>query len=286
MTDYAKNVLVDADWAVAHIEDRNVRFVEVDVDTSAYDEGHIPGAVAWNWTSQLSDGVRRDIVSREDLVKLLSASGIGPETTIVLYGDNNNWFAAWAYWQLRLFGVEDVKLLNGGRKLWLARGLATSTDVPTYAPTGIQLSTADFSHRAFRDDVLKHVDASDAALVDVRSPAEYSGELLAPAAIPQEGAQRAGHVPGAANIPWGQAVREDGTFKDADELRELYASKGITADKDVIAYCRIGERSSHTWFVLHELLGFDRVRNYDGSWTEYGSHVGVPIEKSVPALVS
>jgi len=286
MTDYAKNVLVDADWAVAHIDDPNVRFVEVDVDTSAYDEGHIPGAVAWNWTSQLSDGVRRDIVSREDLVKLLSASGIGPETTIVLYGDNNNWFAAWAYWQLRLFGVEDVKLLNGGRKLWLARGLATSTDVPTYAPTGIQLPTADFSHRAFRDDVLKHVDASDAALVDVRSPAEYSGELLAPAAIPQEGAQRAGHVPGAANIPWGQAVREDGTFKDADELRELYASKGITADKDVIAYCRIGERSSHTWFVLHELLGFDRVRNYDGSWTEYGSLVGVPIEKSVPALVS
>ena len=286
MTDYAKNVLVDADWAIAHIDDPNVRFVEVDVDTSAYDEGHIPGAVAWNWTSQLSDGVRRDIVSRDDLVKLLSASGIGTETTIVLYGDNNNWFAAWAYWQLRLFGVEDVKLLNGGRKLWLASGLATTTDVPTYAPTGIQLSNADFSHRAFRDDVLKHVDASDAALVDVRSPAEYSGELLAPAAIPQEGAQRAGHVPGAANIPWGQAVREDGTFKDADELRELYAAKGVTADKDVIAYCRIGERSSHTWFVLHELLGFDRVRNYDGSWTEYGSLVGVPIEKSVPALVS
>jgi thiosulfate/3-mercaptopyruvate sulfurtransferase len=286
MTAYAKNVLVDADWAVAHIDDPNVRFVEVDVDTSSYAEGHIPGAVAWNWTSQLSDGVRRDIVSREELSKLLSDAGIGPETTIVIYGDNNNWFAAWAYWQLRLFGVEEVKLLNGGRKLWLARGLATSTDVPNYAPTGIQLSTADFSHRAFRDDVLKHLDASDAALVDVRSPAEYSGELLAPAALPQEGAQRAGHVPGAANIPWGQAVREDGTFKDADELRELYAAKGVTADRDVIAYCRIGERSSHTWFVLHELLGFERVRNYDGSWTEYGSLVGVPIEKSVPALVS
>jgi thiosulfate/3-mercaptopyruvate sulfurtransferase len=286
MTAYAKNVLVDADWAVAHIDDPNVRFVEVDVDTSAYDEGHVPGAVAWNWTSQLSDGVRRDIVSRDDLSKLLSDSGIGPETTIVLYGDNNNWFAAWAYWQLRLFGVEDVKILNGGRKYWLAQALPTSTDIPTYGPTGIELSTADFSHRAFRDDVLKHADVSDSALVDVRSPAEYSGELLAPAAIPQEGAQRAGHVPGAANIPWGQAVREDGTFKDADELRELYASKGVTADKDVIAYCRIGERSSHTWFVLHELLGFDRVRNYDGSWTEYGSLVGVPIEKSVPALVS
>ena len=285
MTDYARNVLVDADWAADHIDDPNVRFVEVDVDTSAYDEGHIPGAVAWNWTSPLSDGVRRDIIGREELEKLLSDSGIGPETVIVLYGDNNNWFAAWAYWQLRLFGVENVKLLNGGRKLWLAEGRQTTTEVPSYAPTGISLSTADFSHRAFRDDVLGHVDAGG-ALVDVRSPAEYSGELLAPAALPQEGAQRAGHVPGAANIPWATAVRDDGTFKDADELRELYAAKGITEDRDVIAYCRIGERSSHTWFVLHELLGFQRVRNYDGSWTEYGSLVGVPIEKSVPALVS
>ena len=283
MTDYARNVLVDADWAAEHLDDPNVRFVEVDVDTHAYDEGHIPGAVAWNWTSQLSDGVRRDIVSRDDLAKLLSDAGIGDGTTIVLYGDNNNWFAAWAYWQLRLFGVDDVRILDGGRKLWLAQGRQTSTDVPTYTPTGIQLSTADFSHRAFRDDVLRHVD-SGGALVDVRSPAEYSGELLAPAALPQEGAQRAGHVPGAANIPWATAVREDGTFKDADELRDLYASKGITEDRDVIAYCRIGERSSHTWFVLHELLGFQRVRNYDGSWTEYGSLVGVPIEKSVPVL--
>ena len=282
---YANNVLVDADWAAEHLDDPNVRFVEVDVDTSAYDEGHIPGAVAWNWTSQLSDGVRRDIVSREELTKLLSESGIGEGTTIVLYGDNNNWFAAWAYWQLRLFGVEKVKILDGGRKLWLAQGRPTTTDVPSYDPTGIQLSAADFSHRAYRDDVLRHVDAGG-ALVDVRSPAEYSGELLAPAAIPQEGAQRAGHVPGAANIPWATAVREDGTFKDADELRQLYAANGITEDRDVIAYCRIGERSSHTWFVLHELLGFQRVRNYDGSWTEYGSLVGVPIEKSVPALVS
>jgi thiosulfate/3-mercaptopyruvate sulfurtransferase len=285
MTDYARNVLVDADWAVDHLDDPNVRFVEVDVDTAAYDEGHIPGAIAWNWTSQLSDGVRRDIISRDELATLLSDSGIGDGTTIVLYGDNNNWFAAWAYWQLRLFGVDNVKILNGGRKLWLAQGRPTSTDVPTYAPTGIQLSTADFSHRAFRDEVLKHVE-SGGALVDVRSPAEYNGELLAPAALPQEGAQRAGHVPGAANIPWATAVREDGTFRDADELRELYAAKGITEDRDVIAYCRIGERSSHTWFVLHELLGFERVRNYDGSWTEYGSLVGVPIEKAVPALVS
>jgi thiosulfate/3-mercaptopyruvate sulfurtransferase len=286
MTAYAKNVLVDADWATAHIDDPNVRFVEVDVDTAAYDEGHIPGAVAWNWTSQLSDGVRRDIVSREDMGKLLSESGIGPETTIVLYGDNNNWFAAWAYWQLKLFGVEDVKILNGGRKYWLAKGLPTSTDVPTFNPTGIDLPLVDLSHRAFRQEVLDHINRDGAALVDVRSPAEYSGELLAPAALPQEGAQRGGHVPGAANIPWATAVREDGTFKDADDLRELYAAKGITPDKDIIAYCRIGERSSHTWFVLHELLGFDRVRNYDGSWTEYGSLVGVPIEKSVPALVS
>ena len=285
MTDYAKNVLVDADWAVEHIDDPKVRFVEVDVDTSAYDEGHIRGAIAWNWTSQLSDDLRRDIISRSELAKLLSESGIGENTTIVLYGDNNNWFAAWAYWQLRLFGVEDVRILNGGRKLWLAENRPTSTEVPAYDLTGIQLPNADFSHRAFRDDVLKHVDAGG-ALVDVRSPAEYSGELLAPAALPQEGAQRAGHVPGAANIPWATAVREDGTFKDADELRALYAAKGITEDKDVIAYCRIGERSSHTWFVLHELLGFQRVRNYDGSWTEYGSLVGVPIEKAVPALVS
>jgi len=285
MTDYARNVLVDADWAADHIDDPEIRFVEVDVDTSAYDEGHIPGAVAWNWTSQLSDGLRRDIIGRSELEQLLSDSGIGDNTSIVLYGDNNNWFAAWAYWQLRLFGVENVRILDGGRKLWLAQGRPTSTDVPTSSPTGIQLPNADFSHRAFRDDVLKHIE-SGGRLVDVRSPAEFNGELLAPAALPQEGAQRAGHVPGAANIPWATAVREDGTFRDADELRELYAAKGITEDKDVIAYCRIGERSSHTWFVLHELLGFERVRNYDGSWTEYGSLVGVPIEKSVPALVS
>jgi thiosulfate/3-mercaptopyruvate sulfurtransferase len=282
---YAKDVLVDIGWALSHLNDPNVRFVEVDVDTAAYDEGHIPGAVAWNWTSQLSDGVRRDIVSRSDLAGLLSESGIGPDTTIVLYGDNNNWFAAWAYWQLKLFGQDTVKILNGGRKYWLAQGLPTTKDVPSYAPTGYQLPTVDLSHRAFRDDVLKHIEKPDAALVDVRSPGEYNGELLAPAALPQEGAQRAGHVPNAANIPWGQAVNEDGTFKSAGELTALYAAKGVTADKDIIAYCRIGERSSHTWFVLHELLGFDRVRNYDGSWTEYGSLVGVPIEKSVPVAV-
>jgi thiosulfate/3-mercaptopyruvate sulfurtransferase len=284
MTAFAKDVLVDTDWAQAHLDDPNVRFVEVDVDTNAYAEGHLKGAVAWNWTSQLSDGLRRDIVSREELAKLLSESGIGPDTTIVLYGDNNNWFAAWAYWQLKLFGVEEVKILDGGRKYWLAQELPTTTEVETYAPTGIDLSAPDFTNRAFRDDVLSQVEAGG-ALVDVRSPAEFNGELLAPAALPQEGAQRPGHVPGAANIPWSAAVNDDGRFKSAEELTELYASKGITADKDVIAYCRIGERSSHTWFVLHELLGFQRVRNYDGSWTEYGSLVGVPIEKSLPAGV-
>jgi thiosulfate/3-mercaptopyruvate sulfurtransferase len=283
MADYAKDVLVDADWAVKHIEDPDIRFVEVDVDTAAYSEGHIPGAVAWSWTTQLSDGIRRDIVSREDLQQLLRDSGIGPETTIVLYGDNNNWFAAWAYWQLTLFGVRNVRILDGGRKYWAANDLPSTTDVPSYAPTDIEIGEPDFSHRAFRDDVVAQIDTG--ALVDVRSPAEFNGELLAPAALPQEGAQRAGHVPGAANIPWATAVNDDGTFKSAEELREIYGSKGITADKDVIAYCRIGERSSHTWFVLHELLGFDRVRNYDGSWTEYGSLVGVPIEKSVPAGV-
>ncbi len=283
MTAYAKDVLVDADWAQQHIDDPYVRFVEVDVDTAAYDEAHIPGAIGWNWTSQLSDGIRRDIVSREELEKLLGASGIGPDTTIVLYGDNNNWFAAWAYWQLKLFGIDDVRILDGGRKLWVAQGRPSSTEVASYPSTGITLGEPDFSHRAFRDDVLAQIDSG--ALVDVRSPAEFSGELLAPAALPQEGAQRGGHVPGAANIPWAQAVNDDGTFKSADELRELYGAKGITADKDVIAYCRIGERSSHTWFVLHELLGFDRVRNYDGSWTEYGSLVGVPIEKDVKVAV-
>ncbi len=284
MTAYAKDVLVDADWAQQHIDDPTIRFVEVDVDTAAYDEGHIPGAVGWNWTSQLSDGIRRDIVSREDLEQLLRHSGIGPETTVVLYGDNNNWFAAWAYWQLQLFGIKNVKILDGGRKLWVAQNRPSSTDAVSYPASGIRLGDPDFSHRAFRDDVLEQID-SDGALVDVRSPAEFSGELLAPAALPQEGAQRGGHVPGAANIPWAQAVNEDGTFKSVDELRELYGAKGITADKDVIAYCRIGERSSHTWFVLHELLGFDRVRNYDGSWTEYGSLVGVPIEKDVKVAV-
>jgi thiosulfate/3-mercaptopyruvate sulfurtransferase len=278
-----KTVLVDADWALEHLDDPTVRFVEVDVDTDAYSQGHLRGAVGWNWTSQLTDGIRRDIASREDFSRLLRESGIGPDTTIVLYGDNNNWFAAWAYWQLKLYGHHDVRLLDGGRKLWLARELPLTTEEPAHESTDYELPEPSFALRAFRDDVLGGIGDPDRALVDVRSPGEYAGELLAPAALPQEGAQRAGHVPGAASIPWASAVREDGTFKPADELRELYGSKGVTPDKDVVAYCRIGERSSHTWFVLHELLGYDRVRNYDGSWTEYGSLVGAPIEKGPAA---
>lgn len=280
VTGYANDVLVSAEWAVEHLNDPKVRFVEVDVDTTAYEQGHIPGAVGWNWTSQLADGVRRDIAGPEEFSALLRRSGIGPDTTIVLYGDNNNWFAAWAYWQLKLYGHRDVRILNGGRKYWLDHGLPLTTEVPTYPETDYRLGPPDFSLRAFRDDILPRLGDPNLALVDVRSPAEYSGEVIAPPGM-TETAQRAGHIPGAVSIPWAQTVREDGTFKSREELEELYRSKGVSPDKDVIAYCRIGERSSHSWFVLHELLGFQRVRNYDGSWTEWGSMVGVPIEKSV-----
>jgi len=275
-------VLVDAAWAQAHLDDPAVRFVEVDVDTTSYEQSHLPGAVGWNWTSQLADGIRRDIAGRDDFSALLSAGGIGADTTIVLYGDNNNWFAAWAYWQLKLYGHKDVRILDGGRKYWLDHGLPLSTDVPAYPATGYQLPEPDFALRAFRDDILPRLSDSELVLVDVRAPAEYSGELLAPPGL-SETAQRAGHIPGAASIPWAQTVREDGTFKSLDDLAALYAAKGVTSDKDIIAYCRIGERSSHTWFVLHELLGYRRVRNYDGSWTEWGSMVGVPIEKTYVA---
>ena len=284
--DYANpSVLVDADWAEEHLSDPTVRFVEVDVDTTAYEQSHLRGAVGWNWTSQLADGIRRDIATKEDLSELLSQSGIGPDTTIVLYGDNNNWFAAWAYWQLKLFGLRDVRILNGGRKYWLDNGLPVTTDVPTYQPTGIQLGEPDFGLRAFRDDILPRLGDPTLSLVDVRSPAEFNGEVIAPPGM-SETAQRAGHIPGAASIPWAQTVREDGTFKSREELAALYEGKGITADKDIIAYCRIGERSSHSWFVLHELLGYERVRNYDGSWTEYGSLVGVPIENPAAEQVA
>jgi thiosulfate/3-mercaptopyruvate sulfurtransferase len=277
------DTLVDATWAQGHLADPKVRFVEVDVDTTSYDQSHIPGAVGWDWTSQLADGIRRDIASREDFSALLQAGGIGPDTTIVLYGDNNNWFAAWAYWQLKLYGHRDVRILNGGRKYWLDQGLPLTVDAPDHAPTDYQLPEPDFALRAYRDDILPRLGDEGLALVDVRSPAEFNGEIIAPPGM-AETAQRPGHIPGAASVPWAQTVREDGTFKSADELAALYEAKGVTPDKDVIAYCRIGERSSHTWFVLHELLGYKRVRNYDGSWTEWGSLIGVPIEK--PAAVA
>ena len=279
MTDYANQAaLVSPEWAQAHLNDPNVRFVEVDVDTAAYEQSHLPGAVGWNWTSQLSDGVRRDIASRDDLQNLLRAAGVGQDTHIVLYGDNNNWFAAWAYWQLRLHGLTKVSILNGGRKYWLDNGLPVTTDAPAHAPSSIQIPEPDFSLRAFRDDILPRLGQGGFILVDVRSPAEYNGEVIAPPGM-TETAQRAGHIPGAQSIPWAQTVKEDGTFKTADDLRALYEPKGVTPDKDVIAYCRIGERSSHSWFVLHELLGYPRVRNYDGSWTEWGSMVNMPIER-------
>jgi thiosulfate/3-mercaptopyruvate sulfurtransferase len=280
-TTYANDALISADWALEHLSNPAVRFVEVDVDTTIYEAGHLPGAVAWNWTSQLTDGVRRDIADRASFSALLRASGIGSDTLIVVYGDNQNWFAAWAYWQLRLYGHTKVKILDGGWKLWTARGLPTTTAVPDYPATTYELPQPDFSLRAFRDDILRRLGDAGLALVDVRSPAEFRGEVIAPPGM-SETAQRGGHIPGAVSIPWAQTVREDGTFKSAEELRSLYAAAGVTDGHDVITYCRIGERASHTWFVLHELLGFPRVRNYDGSWTEWGSMIGMPIEKSVP----
>ncbi len=271
--------LVDADWVQSHLNDPRVRLIEVDVDTTAYEQGHIPGAVAFNWQKELQDQIVRAPVSKERLEELLSSVGVDNDTTIVLYGDNNNWFAAWALWILKYYGHRDVRLLNGGRVKWLADKREITTEVPSYAKTSYKAEEPHTEVRALRDRVIASLGKAGIALVDVRSPGEYSGELLAPANLPQEGAQRGGHIPGAANIPWAQAVREDGTFKSADDLKALYQGKGITPDKEVIAYCRIGERSSHTWFVLNYLLGYDKVRNYDGSWTEWGSLIGVPIEK-------
>ena len=271
--------LVTTAWAREHLDDPKVRFLEVDVDTDSYDAGHLPGATGVNWKSQLTDAVRRDLVSREDLQALLRSAGIDDDTTIVLYGDNNNWFAAWAYWQLRYHGLDNVRLLDGGRVKVAADGMPLTTDAPGHAPGSITVPTGTREElRAYRQQVIDGLGNTDRDLVDVRSPEEFRGELAAPAHLPQEAAQRRGHVPGAVNVPWASAVAEDGTFKPIDELRELYGSKGVDGIDEVIAYCRIGERSSHTWFVLHELLGYPNVRNYDGSWTEYGSLVGVPIE--------
>ena len=280
MADYAHpESLVSTEWVAEHGNDGNVRLVEVDVDTSAYDQGHIAGAVGWNWTSQLQETLARDIISKSAMEELLGKAGIDNNTTVVLYGDNNNWFAAWAFWQIRLYGHGDVKLMNGGRAKWEAESRSLTTDPASVSDKTYTASEADNSIRAFREDVLAAVGAGSTSLVDVRAPAEFSGELLAPANLPQEGAQRGGHIPGAANIPWGTAVAEDGTFKSADELKDIYGGKGIDGSKPTSAYCRIGERSSHTWFVLTQLLGQSNVRNYDGSWTEYGSIVRAPIER-------
>ena len=282
MAEYAHpESLVSTQWVAEHGGDPGVRLVEVDVDTSAYEQGHIAGAVTWNWQSQLQHNVVRDIVSRDEMEALLSRSGIAPDTAIILYGDNNNWFAAWAFWQLRYYGHQDVRLMNGGRVLWLAENRPLVTEVPEYPATQYRITAENTELRARRDYVLEAVDSGSHALVDVRSPDEFSGALNAPPNMPQEGSQRNGHIPGAANIPWGQAVREDGAFKSADELAELYGSRGIDGSRETIAYCRIGERSSHTWFVLSQLLGYENVRNYDGSWTEWGSIVGAPIARDV-----
>jgi thiosulfate/3-mercaptopyruvate sulfurtransferase len=271
-----EDVLVTAEWAENNLDTAGVVFVEVDEDTSAYDGGHIPGAVKIDWKTELQDAVRRDFVDREGFEKLLSTKGISNDDRVVLYGGNNNWFAAYAYWYFKLYGHEAVQLLDGGRKKWELDGRPLSTDAVTREQTEFKAQEQDSSIRAFRDEVVAAINAKN--LVDVRSPDEFSGKLLAPAHLPQEQAQRAGHIPSAINVPWSKAANEDGTFRSSEELRELYKEAGIDEGKATIAYCRIGERSSHTWFALHELLGYSDVKNYDGSWTEYGSLVGVPVE--------
>jgi thiosulfate/3-mercaptopyruvate sulfurtransferase len=272
------DVLVSTDWVAQHRSDPNVRVVEVDVDTAAYDQGHVPGSLGWNWTTELCDTVIRDIVPKDKLESLLGRSGITPQTAIVLYGDNNNWFAAWAFWQLKVYGHQDVRIMNGGRKKWLAEGRELETTKSAPAATTYKAKDPDLSIRAFLQEVQGAYKRSDTVLVDVRSPQEFTGEILSPPGLP-ETCQRGGHIPGAKSIPWGKACNEDGTFKSTDELGALYGGQGVTPDKNVIAYCRIGERSSHTWFVLKYLLGFQNVKNYDGSWTEWGNLVGAPVEK-------
>lgn len=279
-------VLVFTEWAAQHLNDPNVRLVEVDVDTSAYDQGHIPGAVGWNWQTQLQDNIRRDLISKQALEQLLGRSGISNDTTILLYGDNNNWFAAYALWQLKYYGHRDARLINGGRKKWIEEKRPLTTDAPKATPATYRATAPDESIRARKEDVFAIIENRKAGnLVDVRSVDEFTGKIIAPPGM-SETAQRAGHIPAAANVPWAQAANEDGTFKSADQLQQLYGSKGVSGKNEVIAYCRIGERSSHTWFVLKYLLGFDHVKNYDGSWTEWGNLVGAPIEKEAAATAA
>jgi thiosulfate/3-mercaptopyruvate sulfurtransferase len=278
MGDYAKDVLVDTQWVQDHLDDDSIRIVEVDENPALYAEAHIPGAIGFDWQKDLQDQVKRDFLGPKEFGELFGSKGISNDHTVVLYGDRNNWFAAYTYWYLQYYGHDKVKLMNGPREKWIDEGRPTSSDTPSHSATSFEAKQPNDAIRAVRDQMLKLV-GTDTRLVDVRSPQEYSGELIAMAGYEQEGAQRGGHIPGAANVPWAQAVKEDGTFKSADELRELYESKGVLDGNDVVAYCRIGERSAHTWFVLHELLGNDNVRNYDGSWTEWGNMVAVPVEK-------
>jgi thiosulfate/3-mercaptopyruvate sulfurtransferase len=280
LADYAKDVLVDTEWVAQHLDDDDIRIVEVDENPALYAEAHIPGAIGFDWKKDLQDQVKRDFLGPEEFGELFGSRGISNDHTIVLYGDRNNWFAAYTYWYLKYYGHDKVKLMNGPREKWISEGRETTSDVPSHPPATFSAKAGDDSIRAKRDEVLNALGDSE-VLVDVRSPQEFSGELIAMAGYEQEGAQRGGHIPGAKSIPWAQAVKEDGTFKSADELRDLYGGKGVLSGDPIIAYCRIGERSAHTWFVLHELLGEDDVRNYDGSWTEWGNLVNVPIEKDV-----
>jgi thiosulfate/3-mercaptopyruvate sulfurtransferase len=279
MSEYAnRDVIVSTAWVAENAGKPNIRVVEVDVDTKAYDEGHVPGAFGWSWNTQLCDTVLRDIVPKPQFEKLMGESGIVNNTTAILYGDNNNWFAAWAFWQMKIYGHRDVRLMNGGRKKWLAEGRELTREAAAVRPATYTAAAPDFSIRSYLMQVRQASEISSHALVDVRSPQEFTGEILAPPGLP-ETCQRGGHIPGARNIPWAQACSDDGTFKTFDELRNLYRAHDIDGSKPVIAYCRIGERSSHTWFVLKYLLGFEDVRNYDGSWTEWGNLVGVPVER-------
>ena len=284
MAEYAHpEMLVSTQWVADHLSDPKIRLVEVDVDTSSYEHGHIQGALGWNWQTQLQDNIRRDLIEKAALEKLLSESGISNDTTVVVYGDNNNWFASYALWQLKYYGHKDVRLMNGGRKKWLEEKRPLTMEMAKVTPTAYRATEPNESIRARKEHVFAVLEKKGAGqLVDVRSVDEFTGKIIAPPGM-TETAMRAGHIPGAANVPWVQAANEDGTFKSADQLKQLYQAKGVTGADGVIAYCRIGERSSHTWFVLKYLLGYDNVKNYDGSWTEWGNLVGAPIEKDAAA---